>query len=162
LLSEPRERIALRVTALYCNYPQVAGDTCRLMHPFSFLQSIIELLILTIPCLSHLNRKADKILAKAVEIERRKANSEMDKVRESMKGVLEREKMLMRGRLAENLSSNRFRRDEPEQNNTYIESRKSAMEEERFDAEEGMDSDGYEDDESIWGGRQSSIHRNYG
>jgi hypothetical protein len=116
--------------------------------------------LLTIACRCHFNSKADKILAKAVEIERRQANNEMEMVRESMKGVLEREKMLMRGRLAENLRSIRFRRDEPEQNNTYIESRRSVIEEERSDKEEGMDSNGYKDDESIWGGRQSSIHRN--
>lgn len=44
--------------------------------------------------------KADQILAKAVEVERRKANDEMGRVRDSMKGVLERERMLMRGRIA--------------------------------------------------------------
>ena len=43
---------------------------------------------------------ADRILTNAVEVERRKANEELRRVRESTKGVLERERMLMRGRVA--------------------------------------------------------------
>lgn len=41
---------------------------------------------------------ADQILSRAVQVERRKSNDELSKVRESMKGTLERERMLMRGR----------------------------------------------------------------
>jgi hypothetical protein len=43
---------------------------------------------------------ADQILSRAVQLERQKSNDELGKVRESMKGVLERERMLMRGRIA--------------------------------------------------------------
>ena len=42
---------------------------------------------------------ADQILSRAVQIERRKSNDELGKVRESMKGAMERERMLMRGRI---------------------------------------------------------------
>jgi hypothetical protein len=41
---------------------------------------------------------ADRILSRAVKVERRKSDDELGKVRESMKGVSERERMLMRGR----------------------------------------------------------------
>ncbi|KAL7507774.1 hypothetical protein ACHAXN_004872 [Cyclotella atomus] len=136
------------------------SDVARLQHRLQQAHHDAKAIVSKNQWLEKQQSKADKILAKAVEIERRQANNEMEMVRESMKGVLEREKMLMRGRLAENLRSIRFRRDEPEQNNTYIESRRSVIEEERSDKEEGMDSNGYKDDESIWGGRQSSIHRN--
>lgn len=102
--------------------------------------------------------KADKILAKAVEIERRQANSEMEKVRESMKSVLERERMLMRGRLADNLNSNRFRQDESNRNNPYIESKRSAMNYDRSNAEEDENTDSFEEEESIWSRRQGSLH----
>ena len=74
-----------------------------------------------------------------------------------MKGVLERERMLMRGKLAENLNSNRFRHDETDRNNTYVESKKRAnMNEDRSDSESDDD-----EEESIWGRRQRSIHRNF-
>jgi hypothetical protein len=42
---------------------------------------------------------ADQFLSRAVQVERRKSNDELGKVRESMKGALERERMLMRGRI---------------------------------------------------------------
>ena len=102
--------------------------------------------------------KADKILTKAVEIERRNANSELEKVRESMKGVLERERMLMRGRLADTLNS-RTRNSESERNNTYIESKPSLIEDGRLGSEEVIDLDEYEEQDSIWGRRQRSIRR---
>jgi hypothetical protein len=42
---------------------------------------------------------ADQIVSRAVQVERRKSNNEFSEVRESMKGVLGRERMLMRGRI---------------------------------------------------------------
>ena len=54
---------------------------------------------------SSYDSKADEIQTKEVEIERQNANSKLEKVRESMKGMLERETMLMRGRLADTLNA---------------------------------------------------------
>ena len=83
----------------------------------------------------------------------------MEKVRESMKGVLERERMLMRGKLADTLNT-RTRNSESESNNTYIENRPSLIEDGRLDSEEVIDLDEYEEEDSIWGRRQRSIRRN--
>lgn len=41
--------------------------------------------------------RADQILSRAVEVERKKANEEVERVRGEMKGVLERERTMMRG-----------------------------------------------------------------
>mmetsp|Transcript_15890 Transcript_15890/g.24542 ORF Transcript_15890/g.24542 Transcript_15890/m.24542 type:complete len:652 (+) Transcript_15890:80-2035(+) len=41
--------------------------------------------------------RADQILSRAVEVERKKANEEVERVRGEMKGVLERERLMMRG-----------------------------------------------------------------
>ena len=41
--------------------------------------------------------RADQILNRAVEVERKKANEEVERVRGEMKGVLERERLMMRG-----------------------------------------------------------------
>mmetsp|Transcript_32474 Transcript_32474/g.67155 ORF Transcript_32474/g.67155 Transcript_32474/m.67155 type:complete len:836 (+) Transcript_32474:447-2954(+) len=41
--------------------------------------------------------KADQIMSRAVEVERRKANEEVVKVRDSVKDILDREKRMMRG-----------------------------------------------------------------
>ena len=41
--------------------------------------------------------RADQILSRAVEVERKKANEEVERVRGEMRGVLERERLMMRG-----------------------------------------------------------------
>jgi len=41
--------------------------------------------------------RADQILSRAVEVERKKANEEVERVRGEMKGLLERERLIMRG-----------------------------------------------------------------
>ena len=98
-------------------------------------------------------------MAKAVEIERRQANNELEKVRESMKSVLERERMLMRGRLADTISSKSRQQQEVEQNNTYIENKTGLIEDERS-KEEYLNTDEYTEEDSIWGRRQKSLHKN--
>jgi len=102
--------------------------------------------------------KADKILAKAVEIERQQANNELKKVRETMKDILERERMLMRGRLADKLSS-KSRQEDLDQDTKYIESEASLIEDGSSDTEAITDMDGYDEDDSIWGRRQRYTRR---
>jgi len=101
--------------------------------------------------------RADRILMKAVEVERRKANEEMERVRDTMKGVLERERMLMRGTMAERMA--------PYESNRQIKiERRTPQPEEEFKGliEEmpPMDEEEDESDDMIWGGRMRSIHRN--
>lgn len=43
--------------------------------------------------------RADQILSRAVEVERKKANEEVERVRGEMRGVLERERLMMRGNI---------------------------------------------------------------
>lgn len=75
-------------------------DVQRLQHKLQKTQNDARSIISQNKWLEKQTSKADQILAKAVEVERRKANDEMGRVRDSMKGVLERERMLMRGRIA--------------------------------------------------------------
>ena len=94
-------------------------------------------------------------MAKAVEIERRQANNELEKVRESMKSVLERERMLMRGRLADTISS-RSRQQQLEQN---VENKIDVAEDETL-KQGDVNTDEYKEKDSIWSRRQKSVHKN--
>ena len=94
-------------------------------------------------------------MAKAVEIERRQANNELEKVRESMKSVLERERMLMRGRLADTISS-RSRQQQLEQN---VENKIDVAEDETL-KQGDVNTDEYKEEDSIWSRRQKSVHKN--
>ncbi|KAL3802541.1 hypothetical protein HJC23_012560 [Cyclotella cryptica] len=108
--------------------------------------------------------KADKILTRALEVERRRANSEMEKVRDTMKDVLERERMLMRGRLVDTLNSKRLRQDDAERyNTTRVEGKTKGLIEGVVTSpteEAAMDNDAQDDENSIWGKRHRSIRRN--
>lgn len=85
----------------------------------------------------------------------------MEKVRESMKDVLERERMLMRGRLADSLSSRTRQQDDPDRNSTYIENKKNSLEEEIMsDTEDNNGINEFEENDSIWGRRQNVVRRN--
>ena len=48
--------------------------------------------------------RADQILSRAVEVERKKANEEVERVRGEMRGVLERERLMMRGNIGGNVN----------------------------------------------------------
>jgi hypothetical protein len=81
----------------------------------------------------------------------------MERVRDMMKGVLERERMLMRGTMAERMA--------PYESNRQIKiERRTPQPEEEFKGliEEmpPMDEEEDESDDMIWGGRMRSIHRN--
>jgi len=86
-------------------------DVQRLQHKLQKAQRDARSIVMQNKWLEKQTSQADQILTKAVEVERRKANDEMGRVRESMKGVLERERMLMRGRMAGGSSSERGGRD---------------------------------------------------
>jgi hypothetical protein len=82
----------------------------------------------------------------------------MEKVRDTMKGVLERERMLMRGRLADNLSSRASREEDTVRNTTYIANTKT-VDEGRSNNQEESDGDEFEEGDSIWAQRQRAIRR---
>mmetsp|Transcript_24818 Transcript_24818/g.53738 ORF Transcript_24818/g.53738 Transcript_24818/m.53738 type:complete len:152 (-) Transcript_24818:234-689(-) len=86
-------------------------DVQRLQHKLQKAQRDARSIVMQNKWLEKQTSQADQILTKAVEVERRKANDEMGRVRESMKGVLERERMMMRGRMAGGSSSERGGRD---------------------------------------------------
>eukprot|EP00584_Thalassiosira_punctigera_P000996 CAMPEP_0172538604 /NCGR_PEP_ID=MMETSP1067-20121228/9966_1 /TAXON_ID=265564 ORGANISM="Thalassiosira punctigera, Strain Tpunct2005C2" /NCGR_SAMPLE_ID=MMETSP1067 /ASSEMBLY_ACC=CAM_ASM_000444 /LENGTH=765 /DNA_ID=CAMNT_0013324131 /DNA_START=74 /DNA_END=2371 /DNA_ORIENTATION=+ len=75
-------------------------DVQRLQHRLQRAQHDARSVVSQNRWLEKQTSKADRILTRAVDAERRKANEEMGRVRESMRGVLERERMLMRGRMA--------------------------------------------------------------
>ncbi|KAL7485914.1 hypothetical protein ACHAW6_011510 [Cyclotella cf. meneghiniana] len=109
--------------------------------------------------------KADSILTRAIEVERRKANSELERVRDTMKDVLQRERMLMRGRLADTLNAKRLQHeDDTEKNNaTHVEGKAHGLIEGTVTSpveQAAMDSDGYYDEDSIWGRRQRYLRKN--
>mmetsp|Transcript_31634 Transcript_31634/g.60405 ORF Transcript_31634/g.60405 Transcript_31634/m.60405 type:complete len:155 (+) Transcript_31634:191-655(+) len=80
-------------------------DVQRLQHKLQKGERDARSIVMQNKWLEKQTSQADRILTEAVEVERRKANDEMGRVRESMKGVLERERMLMRGRMAGGSSS---------------------------------------------------------
>jgi len=104
-LGQEIKRLQKQLTVSEQERALLQQDVQRLQHKLSKAQHDARSIIQQNKWLEQQTSRADQILTKAVEVERRKANEEMGRIRESMKGVLERERMLMRGRFATTGSS---------------------------------------------------------